>query len=241
MGVRAKLDELMAGVRDLRPKVSTAYVTYIRLGDQSERRFEIPERFRFHIVTDAADPALAFAPRWQRRMAEGPMARGEWFCLVAFDDELDGLRVGHVWVTLASIRGPLTGVLDVRLRNDEAYVWDLYIHPDHRKMSLGNALGQKLIDTFHSRGIDWGYTHVLASNTGSVIWHHLFGFSVYQMVNCLHVGTRFWWRIPFSDSPRFGPLSRKGRHNTEPPPDPFGGGLLPPEWSRAERPAPTGA
>jgi ribosomal protein S18 acetylase RimI-like enzyme len=238
MGVRSRWDKFAATVRDLRPRISSAYVTYIRLADQVDRRFDIPERYRFHLADDAADPALAFAPRWQRRLAAGPMARGEWFCLLAFDDELDGLRVGHVWVTLASTRGPLTGMLDVRLRNDEAYVWDLYIHPDHRKMSLGNAMGQRLIDTFVDQGVAWGYTHVLDSNTGSVIWHHLFGFSLYQMVNCIHAGDRFWWKVPLSDTPRLGPLSRKGRHNIDPPPDPFGGGLLPPEWSRAERPAP---
>ena len=76
----------------------------------------------------------------------------------------------------------------------------------------------------------WGYTHVLMDNPSSVIWHHMFGFDAVQTVNCVNIGDRYWWKVPFSASPRFGPLSRHGRHDDESAADPIGSGLLPPEW-----------
>jgi ribosomal protein S18 acetylase RimI-like enzyme len=219
----------------LRPQLSTAYVTYIKLEGHVGRSFDTGNNYRFHEVTSADDPALAFAPRWQRRMAAGPLERGEWTCLVAHDTDLDDLRVGHVWSTFVSTYRRGNGMLNVRLAPGEVYVWDLFIHPDHRRESLGNAMGQALIESFEPRGVEWGYTHVLADNTSSVIWHHMFGFNVAQVVNCVNVGERFWWKVPLSAAPRFGPLCRQGRHNSYPAPDPMGPGLLPPEWARSSR------
>lgn len=219
----------------MRPHLSTAYVTYIGLQQNLGRPFDTGDNYRFEEVTSAEDPALAFAPRWQRRLAAGPMERGEWVCLVAHDTELDDLRVGHVWSTFASTSGLANGMLNVSLRPGEVYVWDLFIHPEHRRESLGNAMGQALIDSFEPRGVEYGYTHVLADNTSSVIWHHMFGFNMAQIVNCVNIGDRFWWKVPFSAAPRFGVLSHRGRHNTEPAPEPMGPGLLPPEWARSKR------
>jgi ribosomal protein S18 acetylase RimI-like enzyme len=231
MAVRG-VDKAVATLKGLRPRLSSAYVTSISLETNVDRQFDTPDNYEFTRVASADDPDLSWAPRWQRRFAAGPMSRGEWVCLVAHDKDLDGLRVGHVWTTFASTRSLGNGMLNVNLRDDEAYVWDLFIHPDHRRMSLGNAMGQALIDTFGPRGVKWGYTHVLMDNTSSVVWHHMFGFDAIQTVNCVNVGDRFWWKLPFSASPRFGPLTQQGRHNQVPVEDPVGSGLLPPEWAR---------
>ena len=226
------VERAVSTVRGLVPGLHSAYVTSISLDAHRDRKFEIPDNYEFTEVTSARDPALSWAPRWQRRIASGPMERREWVCLVAHDMDLDGLRVGHVWTTFASTRSIGNGMLNVNLRDDEAYVWDLFIHPDHRRASLGNAMGQALIDAFIPRGIAWGYTHVLMDNPSSVIWHHMFGFDVVQTVNCVGMGDRFWWKVPFSAAPRFGPLTARGRHREDPPEDPVGSGLLPPEWPR---------
>ena len=69
---------------------------------EEPRSFEAPDNYGMTEVTSADDPRLSWAPRWQRRIAAGPMERGEWVCLVANDEALDGLRVGHVWLTFAS-------------------------------------------------------------------------------------------------------------------------------------------
>ncbi|MGI9576708.1 MAG: GNAT family N-acetyltransferase [Microthrixaceae bacterium] len=228
-----RASRLGASLRGLRPQMRSAYVTSIGLDAHLGRVFDTPDHYQMTEIISADDPRLSWAPRWQRRLAAGPMERGEWVCLVANDKELDGLRVGHVWVTFASTRSLGNGMLNVNLRDDEAYVWDLFIHPEHRRESLGNAMGQALIDTFGPRGVKWGYTHVLMNNSSSVIWHHMFGFDAAQTVNCVNIGDRFWWKLPFSAAPRFGPLSRHGRHDQDPPQDPMGSGLLPPEWPRS--------
>lgn len=214
------------------PRTHSAYAASINLDAHRERTWDTPDNYELSEVLSAADPKLSWAPRWQRRLAAGPMERDEWVCLVARDKALDGLRVGHVWATFASTRAVGNGMLNVNLRDDEAYVWDLFIHPDHRRASLGNAMGQALIDTFGPRGVKWGYTHVLMENSSSVIWHHMFGFDVAQTVNCVSIGDRFWWKVPFSAAPRFGPFTGHGRHDQDPPEDPMGSGLLPPEWPR---------
>lgn len=233
-----RLQRVKEKVQGLRPRLTSAYVTYFHLPDRIGRRFDVPSNYRFKLASDIADPDMAFAPRWQRRLAAGPMARGEWFCLLAFDDDLGGTKVGHVWVTTATSIGLGNGMLNVRLRPDEGYVWDLYIEPEHRKLKLGNAMGQVLVDTFIEQDIKYGYTHVLCDNGPSVMWHHMFGLNGSQTVNCVHIGERYWWKVPFSACPRFGPLSRHGRHDTDPPPDLLGFGLLPPEWARSEPNAP---
>lgn len=228
-----RLERMVSTVRGLLPRLESAYVTSISLEAHGDRAFEAPDNYRMIEIASADDPMLSWAPQWQRHLAAGPMERGEWMCLVAKDEDHDGLQVGHVWLTLASTRSVGNGMLNVNLRDDEAYVWDLFIHPEHRRESLGNAMGQALIDTLIPRGIKWGYTHVLMENPSSVIWHHMFGFDVAQTVNCVNIGDRYWWKIPFSAAPRFGPLSRHGRHDQQPPADPMGSGLLPPEWPRS--------
>ncbi len=235
MAANGIIDKLRSSLQNLRPHLGTAYVTCLNTEQKLGRPFETGENYRFHLIESGDDPALGFAPRWQRRMAARAMANGEWICLVAYDTELDDLRVGHVWATFADTRSLGNGMLNVRLRGGEAYIWDLFIHPEHRRMSLGNAMGQALIDTFQPRGVEWGYTHVMADNSSSVIWHHMFGFDLVQDVNCIHAGDRFWMKVPFSASPRFGPMTRNGRHNQEPPQPPEVTGLLPPEWERSER------
>lgn len=228
-----RFGHLISSAKGLRPRLESAYVTSISLQAHGDRRFKAAKNYEMTEVVTADDPKLSWAPRWQRRIAAGPMERGQWMCLVANDKDLDGLQVGHVWVTFATTRSVGNGMLNVNLRGDEAYVWDLFIHPEHRRESLGNAMGQALIDAFIPRGINWGYTHVLMDNSSSVIWHHMFGFDAVQTVNCVNVGDRYWWKVPFSASPRIGPLSRHGRHDEHPPQDPMGSGLLPPEWPRS--------
>jgi GNAT superfamily N-acetyltransferase len=207
-----------------RPKVGSAFLTYLHLPDH-----EVPHdtggRYCFHEVTSGSDPMLArFAPRWQQRLAAPLLDDGSWYALVALED---GEIVAHVWVASRSVRGWFNGVVDLRLRDDEAYAFDLYIRPEHRRASLGNEMGFRLVQTFRDRGVDWAYTHVLFENAGSVIWHHTFGYNWVQMFNYLTIGPRIWWRFPFSASPRFGPMSRTGRHSMADPPNPFGGAMLP--------------
>jgi GNAT superfamily N-acetyltransferase len=217
----------------LRPHKGTAFLTYIdipaklaRAGEGEGVAVGEDAEYRFHEITSADDPELAFAPGWQRRLCRTHMATGEWYCLVAYETAT-GAKVGHVWATTASTRGLLNGVVDVRLAPDEVYVWDLFIDPAHRRLGLSQAMGWALIHTFAARQKRWGLTHVLYENAPSIMWHHVFGFAWMQVFNYIHIGDRIWWKIPFATCPSFGPLSRHGRHDSAQPGDPFGGALVP--------------
>jgi hypothetical protein len=46
----------------------------------------------------------------------------------------------------------------------------------------------------------------------------VFGFAQVQRLRRLHVLRRFGWKVPGSDDPPFGPLSKAGRHTASPAP-----------------------
>jgi L-amino acid N-acyltransferase YncA len=213
--------------------MGTAYLTYISAqakmttaGTGEGVATGDEEEYRFHEITSPDDPALAFAPRWQRRLCRTHMPTGAWYCLVAYE-AASGKKVGHIWSTTTSSKGLFNGVVNVKLFPDEVYVWDLYIDPSHRRLGLSQAMGWALIRSYDARGKRYGLTHVLYENAPSVLWHHMFGFSWLQLFNYIQIGDRIWWKVPFATCPTFGPLSRDGRHSLPHPPDPFGGSLLP--------------
>jgi ribosomal protein S18 acetylase RimI-like enzyme len=213
--------------------MGTAYLTYISGPAKMETAGQgegvatgEEEEYRFHEITSADDPALAFAPSWQRRLCQTHMPTGEWYCLVAYEAST-GQKVGHVWCTTTSSKGLLNGMVNIKLHPDEVYVWDLYIDPSHRRLGLSQAMGWALVRTMVARGKRYGLTHVLYENAASILWHHMFGFSWVQLFNYIEIGDRIWWKVPFGACPAFGPLSRHGRHSMPDPPEPFGGSLLP--------------
>jgi hypothetical protein len=218
---------------NLRPRMRTAYLTYISVDAKAATAGKgegvstgEDAEYRFHEITSADDPALSFAPRWQRRMCRTHMPTGAWYCLVAYD-AATGDKVGHVWSTTTSSNGLFNGVANVKLYPDEVYVWDLYIDPGHRGLGLSQAMGWALIRTYAARDKHWGFTHVVYDNAPSILWHHMFGFSWMQLFNYVQIGDRITWKLPFATCPSFGPLSRHGRHSSPDAPDPFGGSLLP--------------
>ncbi len=213
--------------------MGTAYLTYINIPEKLTQIGALEaeaepgtETYRFHEITSADDPELAFAPAWQRRLCATHMASGAWYCLVAYERET-GRKVAHVWTTTETTRGLLNGVMNLKLAPDEVYVWDLFIDASHRGLGLGQSLGRALIRTFDARGKRWGLTHVLYDNAPSILWHHMFGFSWMQLFNYIKIGDRIWLKVPYAECPRFGPLSPQGRHSMAEPDDPFGGALVP--------------
>jgi GNAT superfamily N-acetyltransferase len=149
---------------------------------------------------------------------------GDWYAMAILDGDQ---VVGRVWMATRVDNQLLNGIMHVRLRDDEAYGFDLYIEPEHRRGSISSFIADACISELQRRGTRIGYTHLMFDNPPSVMWHHMVGFNWLQVYNMISIGERFVMKIPFSESPRFGPLSRRGRHSEEPPPDPFGGALIP--------------
>jgi L-amino acid N-acyltransferase YncA len=222
MRIREKFGSLL---EEYRPRVGTAFLTALDIDGVEPPDVDLPEGFTSRIITSGDDPLLlTFSPSWQRRMAAERLDSGDWYVLVILDgDKL----IGHFWASMISTKGLFNGVIDVNVGADEAYGFDLYLHPDYRRGKIGNFVANSTIMSLRERNVKVGYTHVLFDNAPSIFWHHGVGFNWVQVFNYVNIGPRIWWKIPFSASPRYGPLSRKGRFNDKNPQMPFGSSMLP--------------
>lgn len=199
---------------------------YLDLPSASHRQ-ALSENYEMRLVERSDDPLLGrIAPPWMQRLAGPRLDAGDWYAMAI----LHGSDVvGRVWMALRVPHGPFNGIMNVRLADDEAYGFDLYIEPAHRRSDISSFMADHCINELQRRGVKVGYTHLDCDNAPSVFWHAGVGFNTIQSYNYLSIGDRVHWKIPFSDSPRWGPVSRRGRHS-EPPGergDPFGNGLLP--------------
>jgi ribosomal protein S18 acetylase RimI-like enzyme len=211
-------------LKDYRPKFGTAFLTYLDLPSSTHEQ-ALDTSLEARVVESSSDPLLArFAPRWQQKVAGPRLDAGDWYALVILDGDT---IVGHFWATLRTGRGLFNGMMNVSLQDDESYGFDLYISPEYRRGSIGAFVADTTIAELQRRGAKIGYTHLIYDNAESVLWHDSIGFNWVQVFNYFNFGPRIWWKIPFSESPRFGPLSRKGRHTQPEPSPPFGGSLLP--------------
>lgn len=220
------LERATTTLKQYRPTVGSGFLTYLDLNAIEPPDVELDDRFTWRILESGSDPLLAkVAPHWQRRIAGRKLDSGEWYVLVILHDDR---VIGHFWAVLRPTRGLFNGVMNVSLiEGEEAYGFDLFLDEEYRRGNIGNWVAKLTITSLRDRGIRYGYTHVLFDNVPSVFWHHDVGFNWLQSFNYFNFGPRIWWKIPFSESPRFGPLSRKGRFNDPERPVPFGGSMLP--------------
>ena len=223
MGITERIRRTLT---DYRPRVGSAYLTYIDLVAADPEYVELDEHYTHAVVESSSDPLFAkVAPRWQRRIAAEKVDAGDWYVLVIMHDEK---VIGHFWASVTSTRGLLNGVMDLELVDgEEAYGFDLYLDPEHRRGKIGNWVAWLTITGLRDRGMRWGYTHVLSDNVPSIFWHHGVGFNILQSFNYFNFGPRIWWKLPKSETPMYGPLSRRGRHSGDDPADPFGGSFFP--------------
>jgi hypothetical protein len=222
MRVRERASQLL---QEYRPRIGTAFLTFLDIDGVEPPEVDLPEGLSSRTITSSTDPLLArFSPRWQRRLAAPRLDSGDWYVLVILDGER---LIGHFWASMVSTRGLFDGVLNVNVGPDEAYGFDLYLDPEYRRGKIGNFVAHTTIMSLRERNVKVGYTHVLFDNAPSIFWHHGVGFNWVQVVNYVNFGPRIWWKIPFSASPRYGPLSRRGRFDEDDPQMPFGSSMLP--------------
>jgi GNAT superfamily N-acetyltransferase len=220
------IDRIKSKLAEYRPRIGSAYLNYIDLVAADPEYVELDEHYTHEVVESSSNPLFAkVAPPWQRKVAAEKVDNGDWYVLVIMHD---GEVIGHFWAAVASTRGLMNGIMNLELvEGEEAYGFDLYLHPDHRRGKVGNWVAWLTITGLRDRGLRWGYTHVLVENVPSIFWHHGVGFNILQSFNYFNFGPRIWWKLPKSETPLYGPLSRKGRHNDPQPADPFGGSFFP--------------
>jgi hypothetical protein len=221
----ASVEGLKRKLRSWRPRIQPAFVVYLEPQDNPIQ--EIDETVEFHEITTPDDPMLPrICAPWQLPIARKAIAAGEWDVIVALKD---GQPVGRIWETFATVRSLVAGVPRMKLAKDECLMFDLFVEREFRRSNVGMTMAHYFFEKYQ-HGKDPRVRYVIGfisyDNGPSVLWHHSIGFNVLQTINYLSIGERIKWKLPFSDTPRFGPMSRRGRH-TDASKEYFGSGLLP--------------
>jgi hypothetical protein len=222
----ASLEGIRRRIKQMRPRIQPAFVVFVR--QRSDNPIEDPDpTIEIRKITSGSDPLLErIAAKWQLGRARQQLDSGAWDIIVAL---VDGEPVGRIWETWETERALFSGVPRVKLASDEALMFDLFVEREYRRSNVAMTMAHYFFDVYspeNKPGLGYVYGFISYDNGPSVLWHHSIGFNVVQTMNYLSIGDRIKWRIPFSDVPRFGPMSKKGRH-TDPSVDLFGTQLMP--------------
>jgi ribosomal protein S18 acetylase RimI-like enzyme len=152
----------------------------------------------------------ALVPRNRWKALEANLARGDRGYLAT----VDGRFAGWIWVSRRSHRDPWSG-LRIRLAPDEAYTYGMWVDPLYRAVGLAASLVAAMLEDLRGDpDVELVYGWVDARNRQSeMLLRIVFGFTHVQTVRRVHLLRRLGWQVPRSDEPRFGPLSRRGRHS----------------------------
>lgn len=222
---KLKLDKFKKKALKFKPKVVSAFVVYVTprpspVGDP-DPQFDIVE------VNDPDDPLLpklCGSPH-QLAQARKAMAERRWNIIVALKD---GEPVGRIWETTATEEARFSGVPRMKLADDEFLMWDLWVDREYRRGGLASTMADFFFRKYEPgvTKVKYGYGFISYENVPSILWHHSVGFQIAQTMNYLSIGDSIKWKIPFSEMPRSGPMSRVGRH-TDKTKDTFGPPLFP--------------
>ncbi len=222
----ASLGGLKRRITNLRPHIQSAFIVYVTPRESPVQ--EVDESFEVREIRSAHDPVLdSIVPSWQRAWADEGLRDGSLDIIVALKD---GEPVGRIWEKVgSSIRDLFCGVPRVRLADDEFFMFDLFVTREYRRSNIGMTMADFFFKKYNPEKPPqpkYGYGFISYENAPSIMWHYSIGFNIVQTINYLSIGDRIKWKIPFSDVPRFGPMSRKGRFNT-PDKELFGTSLFP--------------
>jgi hypothetical protein len=224
----ATIKGLKRRVRQWKPKVESAFVVFVEPQPSPVPVENIDLDFEIVEVKSPDDPILPkiCSSRRQLSIAKKAIAEGRWDVIVALDP--DGEPAGRIWETFASERDLANGVPRMRLAGDEFLMFDLFVEKKHRRSGIAHTMADHFFHKYPpgATSMKYGYGFVSYQNVPSILWHHSIGFKVVQTMNYLAIGPFIKWKLPFSEMPRFGPMSRHGRH-TNPEKETFGWPIFP--------------
>jgi hypothetical protein len=121
---------------------------------------------------------------------------------------------GWVWLSRVSHRDPWSG-LHIRIAPDEAYAYAMRVEKPDRELGVAGVLMSRLLsDVRNDRVISRVYGWVDCRNREmQLMLRMMYGFTQVQRV-WRASAPRIGWQVPWSDNPKFGPVSRAGRHST---------------------------
>jgi GNAT superfamily N-acetyltransferase len=128
-----------------------------------------------------------------------------------------GRFAGWMWLSRVSHRDPWSG-LRFRLAPDEAYVYAMWVEPEFRPLGVGAMLmATQLSEVQRAGDVSRVYGWVDSNNREmQLLTRMVFGFVQVQTVRRARLLHLTGVQVPRSDEPRFGPVSRAGRHSRAP-------------------------
>ncbi len=149
-------------------------------------------------------------PKDRSKVVDSFLARGDQGYVATVGDRF----AGWVWLSRISHRDPWSG-LHIRLARDEAYTYAMWVEEADRELGIAGVLMSRLLSDVRSdRAISRVYGWVDRRNREmQLMLRMIYGFTQVQRVRRAHV-PRLGWQVPWSDDPKFGPVSRVGRHST---------------------------
>jgi len=226
----ASIEGIKRKLAEYKPTVVSAFVVYVTPRESPVDPDSIDPEFEIVEVNTPDDPILPkiCANKRQLKIAQQAMREGRWNIIVALNAAKE--PVGRIWETNETEKAFTSGVPRMKLASDEFLMFDLWVDKPYRRGGLANTMADFFFkrdppDT-SPRANGYGYGFVSYENVPSILWHHSVGFQIAQTMNYLQVGPFIKWKMPFSDMPRFGPMSKKGRH-TDPDKRMFGPPLFP--------------
>jgi GNAT superfamily N-acetyltransferase len=149
-------------------------------------------------------------PKTRSKAVDSFLSRGDQGYVATAGDQF----AGWVWLSRVSHRDPWSG-LHIRIARDEAYAYAMSVEKADRELGIAAVLMSRLLSDVRSdRGIGRVYGWVDRRNREmQLLLRMMYGFTQVQRVWRAH-GPRRGWQVPWSDDPKFGPVSRVGRHST---------------------------
>jgi hypothetical protein len=138
------------------------------------------------------------------------LARGDQGYVATVRDRF----AGWVWLTRVSHRDPWSG-LHIRIARDEAYTYAMSVEKPDRELGVAGVLMSRLLsDVRGDPAISRVYGWVDRRNREmQLMLRMMYGFTQVQGV-WRASAPRIGLQVPWSDKPKFGPVSRVGRHST---------------------------
>jgi GNAT superfamily N-acetyltransferase len=148
-------------------------------------------------------------PKNQSNVVDSFLARGDHGYVATVGDQF----AGWVWLSRVSHRDPSSG-LHIGIAPDEAYAYAMKVEKAQRQHGIAAVLMARLLSDVRSDPtISRVYGWVDRRNRKmQFMLRVMFGFRQIQRVWRAHI-PRIGWQVPWSDKPKFGPVSRVGRHS----------------------------
>jgi hypothetical protein len=175
------------------------------------------EDYHFKAVFDPTDRHLVALEGRERCELMKPFFAKGGFVVLAIHLPTDQ-AVSKMWLLTftPSLSDAKRGLLPIKLARDEAFILDIWTHPDFRRQSVAFTVAYELgrvADNLYPR-LRWVYGYAHKDNEASRgLMELVYGMWPVQEMTEIEIG-RFWvTKMPFSDSPKFGPFSKRGRHS----------------------------